>query len=188
MSVLGDLWVFIYRDVKKNMKTEDVIKVEFEAFVQRHKETVKKIGGLFCAGTGYDYNDMMCNLTTYLWTIFLKREEYEEPLDDEGVWVFSALYRKAMNMIRDERCRRKYIVYSDTLPDIADECCANPLTERLYYLIGLLDKSDQKLLAMYLDQKTAKEMSEVLEISERQVARRMKKIRDKLIEMNKIVE
>lgn len=58
------------------------------------------------------------------------------------------------------------------------------LTLRLYKLIDALDADDQKIIDMYLEGKTMKEIGQVLGGSDQRAIRRIRKIREKLCELN----
>ena len=66
----------------------------FDAIVRRHEGTIKKIGALFYMPGSYHYDELVCDLTTYLWLVF-----YNLPrgtvISHEHAWVYSILYRKA---------------------------------------------------------------------------------------------
>ena len=70
----------------------------FDAIVRRHEGTIKKIGALFYMPGSYHYDELVCDLTTYLWLVF-----YNLPrgtvISHEHAWVYSILYRKALNII-----------------------------------------------------------------------------------------
>lgn len=165
------------------MHDDETIKRLYFAFASKHKRTIKMVARRYHPHGDYLFESMLCDLTTHLWEIY-PQLPHNLPDQDERVWVYTALNNKARSMVRDEQLRLSRIEYRDTLPDVAEEDEETMLTLRLYKLIDALDADDQKIINMYLEGKTMKEIGQVLGGSDQRAIRRIRKIREKLCELN----
>ena len=168
------------------MSIDESLINQYIALARKYEDTAKMVARRFCHGDIYEYESLLCSLTTHLWKVYL---QLPADLNDseERAWVYSVLRNKACELIRQEQRRNSHIEYREQLPDIAEEDDGDCI-KRLYELIEMLDSDDQEVLAMYLDGKTMAEMGRALGGSEQRAIRRMKKIREKLRELNNKTE
>lgn len=159
----------------------------FDAIVRRHEGTIKKIGALFYMPGSYHYDELVCDLTTYLWLVF-----YNLPrgivISHEHAWVYSILYRKALNIIRDEDRRQAHFDYTANLTNHANPDDTEDLYSKLYKLISHLDDYDQELIMMYIDHNSVKDIAAIMGKSYLHTLRRINKIKTKLHQLNKKYE
>ena len=155
---------------------------QYLALARKYEDTAKMVARHYCHRDGYEYESLLCALTTHLWKTF---PLLPADLDDseKRAWVYSVLSNKACDMIRQEQRLHSHITFCDRLPDMAEEDDES-YVKRLYELIEMLDINDKEVLSMYLEGKTMAEIGKSLGGSEQRALRRMKKIREKLRELN----
>ena len=160
---------------------------QFTAMVRRHEKTIHKIGALHYAPGSYGYSEMVCDLTTHLWLAYRDLPEGTVNRDEEA-WVFTVVYRKALNLARNEHRRQQHFVYGADLTGLADTDDRDPYVDRFYHLVERLDSADQELITMYLDGKSTKELAKSLNTRQLTVQRRIAKIRETIEKLNKTIK
>lgn len=165
------------------MHNDESTKQKYLVLANKYKRTIKMVARRYYPHGDYMFESMLCDLTTHLWEMHPLLPQ-NLPDEEERVWIYTMLNNKARNMVRDEQLRLSRIEYCDTLPDVAEEEEDARLNERLYRLIDALDTDDQKIIDMYFEGKTMKEIGQALGGSDQRAIRRMKKIREKLRELN----
>ena len=99
-------------------------------------------------------------------------------------WV----YRVALNTIYMHYRKQRYRLMTETRPTESMNTIAdkrdNELTEQLYRLVEQLEADEKTLITMYLEELSQREIGEVLGVSEDAVFSRIKKIKNKLKELN----
>lgn len=127
-----------------------------------------------------DCEDIEQDIRINLW------QSYESFRGESSIKTWA--YRVALNTIYMHYRRQRYRPNAEARPPesmttIADKR-DNELTEQLYRLIERLEAEDRTIITMYLEPLSQKEMSAVLGISEDTVNRRIKKIKQRLKELN----
>ena len=164
------------------MPNDESIDSQYLNLARKYEGTVKMVARRYCHRDGYEYDSLLCTLTTHLWQVYTKLPA-DLSDDEEGAWIYSILDNKACELARKEQLLHSRIEYRATLPDIAyDEDDVDK--KRLYELIDMLDISDRGVLSMYLEQKSLAEIGRALGGSRQRAIRRLRKIREKLRELN----
>ena len=168
------------------MPNNESLEREYLDLARKYEDIVKMVARRYCHRDGYEYDSLLCTLTTHLWQ---KYNMLPADLNDaeERSWIYSILDNKACELARQEQVHHSRIEYRESLPDIADEE-DDTYTKRLYELIDMLDISDRDVLSMYLENKSLAEIGKALGGTRQRAIRRLKKIRDKLSELNAKIE
>jgi len=152
---------------------------EFHELLERHRKIVFKVAASYCRHPD-DRADLAQEITTQLWRAF--------PAYD-GQRLFSTwMYRIALNVAisfrRTAQLRDGHAVALDAdLHDIADER-ADPESDEqvraLYRCIDRLDPLNRALLLLYLDEKSQREIADILGISETNVATKIGRLKQRI--------
>ena len=169
------------------MHNDETIKRQYFELARKYENTTKMVAGRYYPHGGYPYKSLLSDLIIHLWEVYPKLP-HNLPDQEERVWVYTVLNNKARNLVRNEQLRLSRIEYCDTMPDVAEEDEGSRLVERLYRLIDELDIDDQRVLDMYFEEKSMKEIGEALGGSSQRAIRRLNKIRKKLREINSKLE
>lgn len=149
---------------------------EFKAMLRSMEGTVVRVCLLFAERRNDGFVDLYQDIVGALWRSYLdfRRES------SLNTWV----YRVALNTaVSQRRHRRKQpaLVLLDTalLANLADTG-RDEQVERLYELIDRLPPAERKLLFLYIDRMSLRDIAEVLGTNENTVKQRLKRLKHKL--------
>ena len=124
----------------------------FKKIAHKNADTIKLVASNFYSPDSYHFRALLTDLTTHLW-LTVRNLDPGTRIYNEQAWVYAILYRKALNIVRDEQRHQKHLIYNADLSNLPDkqEQEHDPDTEQLYSLINCLDDKDKELITMYLD-------------------------------------
>jgi RNA polymerase sigma-70 factor (ECF subfamily) len=157
-----------------NNKQED-----FLAMVQAHKGIVYKIANAYCPGAE-ERKDLVQEIIIQLWKSF---DNYNKQYK-YSTWVYRIALNTAISLYRKES-RRKNISapLSDDILQLTDDTASDETavqTGLLQKFIAQLKELDKALLLLYLEEKSHREIAEILGISVSNVATKMGRIKETL--------
>lgn len=159
------------------MATEKKHTGQFLSVMESHKGIIYKIANAYCRDVE-DRQDLIQEITLQLWKCF---GSYDNQFR-YSTWIYRIALNVAISMYRKEH-RRKEI--------------ASPITDHILHLadVGYNDETDQKmtllqqfitelkeldkaLMLLYLEQKSHKEMAEILDLTETNIATKIGRIKE----------
>ncbi len=152
---------------------------QFEELLQRHRKIVHKVANTYCRDP-HDRADLAQEIAAQLWRSF---RSYD------GTRAFSTwMYRIALNVAisfrRDSgRRERRDVPLEHALHDVADTRNASANDARvhaLYACIERLDPLNRALLLLYLDERSQREIAEILGLTETNVATKIGRLKERL--------
>ena len=161
------------------MATDNENREQFIALVRKHESTIRRIVGSFYPLGSYQYNELVCDLSTSLWLVWRDLPS-DFAFDNERAWVFVILHRHALDIVRNENGRQRRLLYGVDLSGIADNTEPDYYPNRLYRLIDQLDDPDRELILMYADNVPVKQIALSKDMSYRKALRRIERIRTHL--------
>lgn len=146
----------------------------FEKLVTDHRKILYKVCNVYCANPD-DREDLAQEITVQLWRSF-------DTFDGRGrfsTWMYRIALNVAISHLRSESRRARHVTSgSEQLLETVDETSQQPEEVRLlYYVIGRLDPLNKALIILYLDGNSYLEISEVLGISESNVATKLSRLK-----------
>ena len=157
------------------------------ALVRKHEGTIRKVGAIYYVLDSYSYNELVCDLTTYLWQVY-RELPAKTVIRDEHAWVFVILYRRARDLVRDEHTYQRRMVYGADLTAVADGGGQTPEISRLYRLVEELDEDERRIILMYLDKVPIKQIALQEGRDYLETQRLIARIKKKLCKLNITVE
>jgi len=157
------------------MKTEQKSDI-FLAVVDTYKGLIYKVANSYCSDAEYR-KDLVQEIIVQLWKSF---DRYDSQYK-QSTWIYRISLNVAISFYRKET-RRKEIAnpLSDSILSFADNGTA-PETETdlglLQQFISELKELDKALMLLYLDEKSYKEISEIIGITETNVATKIGRIK-----------
>jgi len=150
----------------------------FRELLERHRKIVFKVASTYCRDP-HDRADLAQEIAAQLWRSF--------PAYD-GQRVFSTwMYRIALNVAisfrRHSGLRERDVVALDVdLHDIAADGTQSQddIVQALYRCIDKLDPLNRALLLLYLDERSQREIAEILGITETNVATKIGRLKLRL--------
>lgn len=160
--------------------TTDASREQFLALLERHRGIVFKVANTYCRHTE-DRRDLIQEISAQLWKAF--------PSWDDSRLFSTWMYRVALNVAisfarGNGRRERQSIALddADTEPlhdgDAALE--ADDGIRALYRFIAQLDALNRALLLLYLDEKSQREIADILGISETNVATKIGRLKQRI--------
>lgn len=152
----------------------------FAELLQRHRGIVFKVAGSY-ARDPHDRDDLAQEIAAQLWRAWPKYD----PVRSFSTWMYRIALNVAISHLRSETHRRHHAVpLDDALHDAAFDDAADADTAEglriLQRFIATLDPLDRALLLLYLDERSTREMAEVLGISESNVTTKISRLKQRI--------
>lgn len=165
----------------RNTPTMDgpTAEADFEARLRLHAGIVRKVAGSY-AWNPHDRDDLMQDIVAALWQAWPRYD----PSRPFATWMYRVALNVAISQVRGETRRRRHHVAYDAdvhhaeAPnrDLADD-------EQLILLqraMQSLDPLNRALLMLHLDERSHREIADVLGISESNVGTKLTRLKERL--------
>ncbi len=148
----------------------------FLSVIETNKGIIYKVANLYCKDTE-DRKDLVQDIILKLWKSF---DSYNEEFK-HSTWIYRIALNAAISFYRKEKLRKKITSpFSESLFNIGD-FENNKLIEQstlfLNQFISELKELDKALMLLYLEEKSHKEMAEIIGITETNVATKVGRIK-----------
>ena len=152
----------------------------FGELLERHRKIVFKIANSY-AWTPADRADLAQEISAQLWRAF----PTYDPQRSFSTWMYRIALNVAISQVRSNTQRDRHLVPLDeSLHDIADEHSAdheaNQQLQTLDRIIAGLDKLNRALLLLYLEERSNREIGEVLGLSETNVSTKLSRLKQRI--------
>lgn len=153
----------------------------FLSVIDSNKGIIYKIANSYCASKE-DRNDLVQEIVLRLWQAF---EQYNDDYK-YSTWIYRIALNTAISNYRKEKVREKYFSpISDPLLELEDIGNTNE-SEQTYSLLHQfileLKELDKALMLLYLEEKSYKEIAEIIGISESNVGTKISRLKNTLKE------
>ncbi len=151
-------------------------KSDFIALIERHKGILYKIANSYCKDAE-DRKDLVQEMIIQLWRSF---ENYNDQYK-HSTWIYRIALNVAISFYRRESRRKETAnplsteIFNFTDPDPGGETEEN--IRFLQQFISGLKEMDKALMLLYLEEKSYKEIAEIMGISETNVATKIGRIK-----------
>ncbi|MCG8607918.1 RNA polymerase sigma factor [bacterium] len=168
--------------------TQPIEKEKFLSLVLEHKKIIYKICHSYCKHAE-DRKDLVQEIFIQLWRSS-GRYDAQYKL---STWIYRIALNVAISFYRSENRRKQSRAYFNEaiLEAVVDESPPQELDsqiELLYRFIDRLDNLNKALMLLYLDSHSYQEISEILGITETNVATKISRIKQKLKKLFSQVE
>jgi RNA polymerase sigma factor (sigma-70 family) len=148
----------------------------FLSVIQTHKGIVYKIANSYCTDTE-DRKDLVQEIIVQLWKSF---DNYSDQYK-YSTWIYRIALNVSISFYRKEN-RRKQVSnpLSDGILNFVDTYIVDEIEENIGFLqrfIAELKELDKALMLLYLEEKSHKEIAEIIGISESNVATKIGRIK-----------
>jgi RNA polymerase sigma factor (sigma-70 family) len=154
---------------------------QFGALIEQHRGIVLKVVSTYCRNPA-DRDDLAQEIAAQLWRSFRRFD----PERTFSTWMYRIALNVAISFVRSRAIRERHSVpLNEELHDTADVGQDPGEDERvtvLYSFIDRLDALNRALLLLYLDERSYREIAEVLGISETNVATKINRLKKRLAE------
>ena len=163
----------------KTMTTE-VAQDRFMALFVPHRKIVFKVAGMYCWHPE-DRRDLAQEITVQLWRSF----PAYDPQRSFSTWMYRIALNVAISFARKAGVRAKYAVSLDE--GVGDPIDPRPAADEgdervlaLHRFIAGLDTLNRALLLLYLEEHSYRDISDVLGISETNVATKINRLKQRI--------
>jgi RNA polymerase sigma factor (sigma-70 family) len=153
---------------------------QFQELLERHRGIVFKVANTYTRDA-HDMADLVQEIATQAWRAFAKYD---------GVRPFSTwLYRIALNVaisfVRNSAQHERHVEpfdveFHDVIGSAVPDAEGDESRRLLYHCIDRLDSLNRALLLLYLDERSQREIAEILGISETNVATKIGRLKERL--------
>ena len=153
----------------------------FSELLQRHAGIVFKVANTYARSTD-DRAELAQEIAAQLWRAWPKYDPARSPT----TWMYRIALNVAISHVRSNSLRRRHdaVPLDSDLHDIADSNAADPETEqRLRLLQAFIARQaplDRALLLLYLDERTQREIADILGISESNVSTKIGRLKQRI--------
>ncbi|MDH5832579.1 RNA polymerase sigma factor [Luteimonas kalidii] len=160
--------------------TIDTVHAAFDALLQRHRGIVLKVANSY-AGSREDRDDLAQEIAAQLWRAW----PGFDPARSFSTWMYRIALNTGISFLRGERRRARHAVPLDEhLHELADERGAeHGSDDRLHVLWRFMDTLgalDRALLVLYLEERTTREIAEILGLGESNVTTRISRLKQRI--------
>ena len=153
---------------------------EFEALLQSHQGIVFKVANTYC-WQPEDRADLVQEIIAQLWRAWPRYD----PDRTFTTWMYRIALNVAISFVRKElRHRRVAVPLDETVHDVADTSSPDPvLQERGRRLQGFIARQpplDRALLLLYLEDKSQRDIAEILGITQTNVSTKINRLKQKI--------
>lgn len=153
---------------------------QFVELLERHRGIVFKVAGMYCRNPE-DRADIAQEIAAQLWRAF-PNYDAARPF---ATWMYRVALNVAISHLRSNSWReRQTVPFDETLHDTADDNGADHETDEharmLQQCIARLDPFDRALLLLHFEERSHREIADVLGISETNVSTRIGRLKQRI--------
>ncbi|HEY0232036.1 MAG TPA: sigma-70 family RNA polymerase sigma factor [Dokdonella sp.] len=159
-------------------KSTNLLRERFQDLLESHRGIVFKVANTYCRHAE-DRRDLAQEICMQVWKAF--------PAWDEArafsTWIYRIALNVAISFVRASDARRMVAIDEIGEHAVHDGDAGRETDDgvrALYRFIGLLGPLDRALLLLYLDERSQREIAEILGISETNVATKIGRLKQRL--------
>jgi len=157
------------------------VRTEFAELLGRHAGIVRKVAASY-SRNAHDRADLMQEIVAQLWQAY-PRYDRARPF---STWMYRVALNVAISSVRSEQQRRDHVMEFDPENhDIAAEStdhAADQQLAMLQRLIASLDPMSRAVMMLYLDDRSHRDIAEILGISESNVGTKIGRLKQRIRE------
>lgn len=148
----------------------------FLSVIEANKGIIYKVANLYCKDLE-DRKDLVQEIILRLWKSF---DSYNNQFK-HTTWIYRISLNTAISFYRKEKVRKKVTApFYDSIFNIADFSGVTQTEQSIVFLnqfISELKEMDKALMLLYLEEKSHKEMAEIMGITETNVATKIGRLK-----------
>ena len=161
------------------MTTDTDARESFQTLLQAHRGIVAKVAGTY-AWHPDDRDDLVQEIATQLWRAW---PDYD-PARPFSTWMYRIALNVGIGFVRGNARRIRHAVpLDDALHDIADGGDDHEVQSGVHMLhrfIDTLEPMNRALLLLYLEDRSTREIAEVLGLSESNVTTKISRLKQRI--------
>ncbi|MGQ4661037.1 sigma-70 family RNA polymerase sigma factor [Lysobacter sp. F6437] len=163
----------------------DSPQLRFASLLDQHRGIVLKVAHGYCRDPE-DRRDLLQDISVQAWRAF---PAFEPSRSRFSTWLYRIALNVAISQVRRVHLRQQH---HDSLDDEAIAALPDPVAREpgetdagiraLYAVIDRLDPLNRALMLLYLDERSQREIAEILGITESNVATKLHRLRQRIRE------
>jgi RNA polymerase sigma-70 factor (ECF subfamily) len=155
------------------------LEAAFISLVEEHKQIIYKVCYMY-ASDKENLNDLYQEVVINLWKAFPRfRGECKA-----STWIYRIGLNTCISFFRKNKSHPKVVPITVDLEAFADEEDKTAQLHELYRMISRLSQIERALILLWLEEKSNREIAEIIGISRNNVAVKLTRIREKLKQMS----
>jgi len=149
--------------------------VDFQVFLDDHHRIISKVCRIY-TDTGDDFSDYYQECVVQLWRSY----DTFRGASKISTWVYRVCLNVCLSQLRSKK--RHIPIENSEIPDRSDEKDSNreDQLDILYRAIRKLRDSERAIILLYLEEKSYKEMAEILGITVTNVGAKVNRVKNQL--------
>ena len=152
----------------------------FGELLERHRRIVFKVAHTY-AWDPDDRDDLAQEIAAQLWRAY----PGYDPSRSFSTWMYRIALNVAISHVRSSTQRDRHsVALDDSLHDVADERGSDPESEQqlraLQRVIAGLDRINRALLLLYLEDRSNREIGDILGLSESNVSTKISRLKQRI--------
>lgn len=152
----------------------------FGELLERHRRIVFKVAHTY-AWDPDDRDDLAQEIAAQLWRAY----PGYDPSRSFSTWMYRIALNVAISHVRSSTQRDRHsVALDDSLHDVADERSGDPESEQqlraLQRVIAGLDRINRALLLLYLEDRSNREIGDILGLSESNVSTKISRLKQRI--------
>lgn len=170
------------QDAVPTMTDTTQARLAFTELLERHRGIVYKVANGY-AWHADDRAELAQEIATQLWRAF----PGYDPARSFSTWMYRVALNVGISHLRRDSLRQNHSVpIDDELHDLSDESAADPAEQhqlgQLQRVIAALDPLDRALMLLYLDERSNREIGDILGLSESNVSTKVSRLKQRIRE------
>lgn len=152
----------------------------FGELLERHRKIVFKVASTYARHPD-DRADLAQEIAAQLWRAFPAYDAQRT----FSTWMYRVALNVAISFVRSDSHRQRHAVpFDDAMHDVADSNAADPETDEqvraLHGFIARLDPLNRALLLLYLEERSQREIADILGITETNVSTKISRLKQRI--------
>ena len=162
------------------MMAADSLQERFQALFERHRKIVFKVANIYCRNAE-DRRDLAQEIGTQLWRSFRGYDESRS----FSTWMYRIALNVGISFARSTSHRERHAMPLDeSALDVSDNSATlqepDERVRALHRFIDRLDVLNRALMLLYLEDRSYREIADVLGISETNVATKINRLKQRI--------
>lgn len=151
------------------------MQLDFQGFLDQNHKVIAKVCRLY-TDSKEDFDDYYQECIVQLWRSF----DSFRGASKLSTWVYRVCLNVCLSQLRSKK--RNVVTTDREIPELIDECegYKEEQVSRLYASIKLLKESDRAIILLYLEDKSYKDMADILGITVSNVGAKVNRVKAQL--------
>lgn len=151
----------------------------FSELVEQHRGIVNKVVGMYCWHPD-DHDELSQEIIAQLWRAFTSYDDRKR----FSTWMYRVALNVSISWVRRNSIRQRHTIqFDEDVHPAVDTTLAPDDDGRMAFLQNFIDELDplnRALMLLYLDERSYRDIAEILGISETNVATRINRLKQRV--------